>query len=80
MHRVPAAGESHFSLPLVTDALLLHVPHARAILVHLENQARGISSSSSNLSASTPSATAEPSSAPVRTPSRHPLPAFGVAA
>jgi hypothetical protein len=67
-HRPPTTSGSHFPSPLVTGALLLCVPHARAVLVQLENQAQGISSSSSRLSAATPSATTEPSSTPVRTP------------
>jgi hypothetical protein len=66
--RPPAAGESCFPLPLVTSALLLHVPHTRAVLVQLENQARGTSSSSSHLSASTLSVATELSSAPMRIP------------
>jgi hypothetical protein len=57
-----------FPSPLVVGALLLQVPHSCVVLVQLENQARGTSSSLSRLSTSTPSAAAEPSSALVRTP------------
>jgi hypothetical protein len=67
-YRPPVASESCFLLPLVTGALLVRVPHARVVLVQLENQARETSSSSSRLSASTRSDATEPSSALVRTP------------
>jgi hypothetical protein len=68
--RLPTARHwcESFPSPLVTGAVLLHLPHARAVLVRLENQARGISSSSSHLSASTPRAAAVPSFALVRSP------------
>jgi hypothetical protein len=74
--QLPAAGKSHFPSPLVTGALLLRVPHARAVLVQLENQGRGTTSSSSHLSALTLSAAAEPSSALVRTPFLASSPSF----